>query len=78
MKNKKLNIYNLPYRRGYQELNFENNMVRAGKIDFKQSIVDEAVFGLTNLLLKQVKENRSLEKPEKKNENEKVNIVKNI
>ena len=51
--NKKPNKNDLP--EGYQELDFKTGEQKVGKIKFDQSVIDDAVFNLTNILLEQAK-----------------------
>lgn len=41
---------------GIQELNFETGEQKIGKIKFDQSVIDDAVFNLTSILLEQAKD----------------------
>lgn len=61
MKNKKLNFNNLPYMKGYQDVDLTTGHEFIGQINFKQSVIDDAVFGLTEMLIQKSKDKEFLD-----------------
>jgi len=57
----KLDALKLPLRKNYQEIDLESNKQRIGKIEFNNSIIENASFLIFNMLLDYVKAGRKVE-----------------